>query len=223
MVGDRQNAPGMSDDWRLTVTVQDEGVIESFLDGLREVGLERDARRRLGDRVVVSHDGPRIFLYTDREEDAREAERAIGPLMAKHKLHGDVVLHRWHPIEERWEDPSVPLPSTEMDREIEHEEREEAEARDARRSGFAEWEVRVDLPNRADAAALAERMKAEGRPVIRRFRFVLVAAANEDDANALAERLRTEVPMGAQVRAEGSFAWKVFADRPFAIFGGLGG
>jgi hypothetical protein len=61
--------------------------------------------------------------------------------------------------------------------------------------------------------------------VVRRHTFLLVGAANEDDAKSLAERLRGEVPAGAVVAVEpgGGMVWEVTPQNPFVLFGGLGG
>ena len=42
--------------------------------------------------------------------------------------------------------------------------------------------------------------------LVRRWRFIVVGAETEDEANALAERIRREAPPGTKVVAEGSQA-----------------
>ena len=49
---------------------------------------------------------------------------------------------------------------------------------------------------------MAEKLRDEGLPVIRRWKFLVVGAANEDEAAALAERIRREAPPDATVRAQ---------------------
>jgi hypothetical protein len=60
--------------------------------------------------------------------------------------------------------------------------------------------------------------------VVKRSTFLLVGAANRDDAEALAERLRAEGPQDAKVEVEpgGGMVWEVMPNNPFAVFGGLG-
>ena len=58
----------MSDDFRLTIELDASGDGLSFAESMRKLSLERDARRRLGDRVAVSADGPHVFVYTDTED-----------------------------------------------------------------------------------------------------------------------------------------------------------
>jgi hypothetical protein len=106
----------------------------------------------------------------------------------------------------------------------EHERLQEREAAEAAETGEAEWEVRVELPSHDATVAFAERLESEGIPVVRRYTFLLVGAANEDDAKALAERLQREAPDGASIHVEasGSLVWQVAPRNPFVVFGGLG-
>ena len=197
-----------------------------FAESIRELALERDARKRLGDRVAVTADGPNVFVYTDSEEAAREAQKVIEPLLAEHKLtDSKIELLRWHPEEERWEPIEVPLPSTPEERAAEHAKEEADEARESQEQGFWEWEVRAELPSHRETVAFAEKLEREGIPVHRRWTFLLVGADTEDEANALAERIKAEAPPGTKVHAEvsGGAVWKTGDPFPFAIFGGLGG
>jgi hypothetical protein len=59
---------------------------------------------------------------------------------------------------------------------------------------------------------------------VRRWRYLLISAADEDSARMLADRLTAECPPGCTVTVEASLA-AVAADtpaNPFAVFGGLG-
>jgi hypothetical protein len=68
-------------------------------------------------------------------------------------------------------------------------------------------------------------LTAEGVPNVRRWKYLLIGAADEDSANALAERLRREAGPNATVTAEGSgqAAYEERPPNPFAYLGGLGG
>ena len=70
-------------------------------------------------------------------------------------------------------------------------------------------------PSHAEAVELAEQLEAEGIPVTRRWKHLLVGAADEDDANELAERLRAEAPQGAELTVEpsGEMAWEAAPKR----------
>jgi hypothetical protein len=216
----------VSDDYRLTIELDASGDGFSFAESMRELSLQRDARRRLGDRVAVSADGPHVFVYTDTEDAAHEVQTAIAPLLTEHKLtDSSITLTRWHPDEERWEPVDKPLPSTPAERAAEHAIEEADEVEETAEQGFAEWEVRVELPSHRETVAFAEQLEREGFPVVRRWKFLLVGAPNEDLANAAAEKIQSEAPEGTRVHAEvsGAAVWKVGDPFPFAIFGGLGG
>ena len=216
----------MSDDFRLTIELDASGDGLSFAESMRKLSLERDARRRLGDRVAVSADGPHVFVYTDTEDAAREVQTVIAPLLTEHRLADTALsLTRWHPDEERWEPVDKPLPTTPEERAAEHATEEADEVQETAEQGFAEWEVRVELPSHRETVHFAEQLEREGFPVLRRWKFLLVGAPNEDLANAAAEKIEAEAPAGTNVHAEvsGAAVWKVGDPFPFAVFGGLGG
>jgi hypothetical protein len=216
----------MADDFRLLVELEEEGHGLHLGRLLGEREFENDVRDQLGNAVVVTRDGPRVFLYTATREQAEAAEKVVREVLAEDGLQASVSpVQRWHPVEERWEDASERLPQTEEEIEAEHERREEQEADEARASGYAEWEVRVDLPSHRDAVDFADRLEAEGiSPIVRRWRYVLIGTATEDGARELADRLRTEAPDGASVKAEPSalVGWEATAGNPFSMFGGFG-
>jgi hypothetical protein len=216
----------VADDFRITIEFEDEGSLLHFGRLLSGRELERELRERLGDGVIVTRDGNEVFLYAGSLEQAQAAEKVAREVLAEHGMAAEVTpILRWHPVEERWEDASAPLPETADQLEAEHQRREQQEAEESRAEGYAEWEVRIDLPGHGDAVALAERLEAEGiAPIVRRWKYILIGAANEDDARALAERLQAEAPPGASVRAEPSSAvgWELTSQNPFAMFGGFG-
>jgi hypothetical protein len=216
----------MADDFRLAVEFQDEGSLLHFGHSLREREFTKELREQLGDGVVVTRDGPHVFLYASTLEQARAAEKAVREELDRLEVEAEVSpLLRWHPIEERWEDASAPMPQTGEEVEAERRRWEEQQTKEARALGYAEWEVRVDLPGHADAVKLAERLEQEGiNPIIRRWKYLLIGTASEDDARALAERIRAEAPEGADVKAEASSAigWEATGSNPFASFGAFG-
>lgn len=216
----------MADDFRIAVEFGDEGGLLHFGRSLREREFEKELHEQLGDAVVISRDGPHVFLYTSTLEQARAAERAVREELGQLGVEAEVSpVLRWHPVEERWEDASVPLPETDEEVEAERRRREEQDAKEAQELGYAEWQVRVDLPGHRDAVKLADRLEQEGiRPVVRRWKYLLIGTATEDDARALADRIRAEAPEGADVQAETSSAigWETTGSNPFAPFGGFG-
>ena len=191
-----------NDDWRVTATLHDQAGTGRATQSVLDHEAADDVRRQLGHRVAVSADGDRLFLYAGSEVAAREADMIVRGVLAQHGLSGDFALERWHPIEEQWEDASAGMPQTAAQRQAEHLRLEAEESRDSATSGYAEWEVRVELPSHREAAALADRLRGEGRAVIRRWKFLVIGANNEDEASELAEAIRREAPDDASIRTE---------------------
>jgi hypothetical protein len=214
----------VAEDWRVTATLDENEHVNGLLRALHERQVRDELRDELGDRVAVSGEGEHVFLYADTEAAARGAEKVVRQVVGEHEMRADLKLDRWHHLEEEWVDASVPLPQTDEEKRAEHERLEQEETAESQQSGLATWEVRVELPSHHEASALADRLKQEDQPVVRRWTYLLVGANNEDDANALAKRLSDEVP-AARVHVEpgGGMAWQLAPQNPFAIFGGLGG
>jgi hypothetical protein len=201
-------------DWRVTVTLHDQAHAGRALESLREHEVEDDVRRRLGHRVAVSADGSCVLLYASTEIAAREADRVVREVMAQRNIGADFAVDRWHPAEEDWQDADVAMPQTDEQRQAEHQRLEDEETRESLATGHPPWEVRVELPSHHDAAALAERLQAEGRPVIRRWKLLILGANDEDDANDLARLIKQQAPAAASVHAE-----EVGPLLPFAQYG----
>jgi hypothetical protein len=203
-------------DWRVEVELDDEEHGYSLGERLRALDLDNDAQKRLGGRVIVSRDGSRLFLYAATAQQAREAERVIRELIAEDGLTAEISTTRWHPVEQAWKDPSIPLPSAPEEIASEHRRLEEDEEQEAEREGVLKWHVRVELPTRADAIELAGRLAAEGRRLHRRWRYVTIDVATEEAATELVERLRDELPDDAEVSVE------VNTELPYPVFVFLG-
>lgn len=201
-------------DWRVTVTLEDSTQVRRVLQVLREHEADHDGRRALGGQVAVGAGESQIFLYAGSESAARDAELLARDVLADLGLSADFGLHRWHPDEEDWEGAEVPVPQTAEQRQAEHQRLEDAEARDSLATGRAQYEVRIDLPSHRDAVALAARLRAEGQPVIRRWKFLVVGAKNSDEAEGLAAKITQEAPAGASVQVR-----EVGPVRPFIQFG----
>jgi len=143
-----------------------------------------------------------IFLYAGTEVAAREAERTAREVLGQLGIEADFALDRWHPIEEEWRSPDVAMPQTEAERKAEHQRLEDAETAEAMASGSASWQARAELGSHREAVHLADKLQGEGYAVVRRWKFLIVGANNDDDARALAEHIRQEAPSDAQVSAE---------------------
>jgi hypothetical protein len=134
-------------------------------------------------------------------------------------------LRRWHPVSEEWIDADLPLPDAEAARSAEHAETIEREREESAHLNFTEYEVRIETGSHRETLELAEKLRAGGTPCLRRWRYLLIGAADEDAANQIAERVRAIAPAGSSIEVEGTLA-AVEAEagfNPFAVFGGLGG
>jgi hypothetical protein len=169
------------DEWRVEIDLDDEGNGYTLGERLRAHDLDDEARKRLGRRVIVTRDGPRLFMYASSEEAAREAERVARELLEAERLTASVHVRRWEPAAEEWVEPNAGGPAP---------------------AHAYEWEVHVDLPGRDEARELAQRLHAEGLPAHRLWRWVTVDARTSEEANDLADRLRPELPEDAEVHVE---------------------
>jgi hypothetical protein len=191
-----------STDWRVTISLPDQADVEQARSSFSTKEVEQDVRRRLGRNIVVGSGDSELFLYAGTEVAAGEAESAARDVLGQLGIGAEFALHRWHPLEEEWRSPDVAMPQTEAEREAEHQRLEEAETAESAAAGSAQWQARAELGSHREAVALARKLQGEGYAVVRRWKFLIVGASNEDEAQALADRIRQEAPPDAQVRAE---------------------
>ena len=195
-----------SNDWRVTISLTDPAQLEQARQSFSAHEVEEDVRRQLGRSVAIGAGDSQVFLYAGTENAARDAERVARDVLASQGIQAGFALHRWHPIEEQWEDPDVALPRTEAERQAEHQRLEDAETADALASGTAAFQARAELGSHREAVHLADKLQGEGYAVVRRWKFLIVGANNEDDARALADQIRQEAPPDATVSAEAAGA-----------------
>lgn len=213
------------DDWRLEIDFDDSSRIRSLVERLDARELEHDLSNAFHDRVVVSRDDDRVFLYAGAREQAEAARGLVLSLAQQHGWKLGVDFKHWHPTAEEWEDPDLSLPRNDEAKRAEHQELIAAERRQVEESGHPEYEVRVDLPSFHEASQFAETLRSEGLPVVHRWKFLLIGVPDEDSGKELVERIQDQAPAGSQVSLEGTWA-AAYAERPpnpFAIFGGMGG
>lgn len=98
-----------NEEWRVEVELDDEAHGLSLGERLRAFGLDDQARKSLGDRVVVTRDGSRMLLYATSESDAREAEKTARQLVDEDGLSAELTVTRWNPAQREWTDPAVPV------------------------------------------------------------------------------------------------------------------
>jgi hypothetical protein len=191
----------MEDEWRVEVGLDEEAEGMSLGERIRSLDLDDEVRERLTGRVIVTRDGPHVYLYADTEAGARAAERVVRDLLDEHRLTGTVSVTRWHGIEEAWEDASVPLPQTEAEVEAERRRLEQAEEREAAVEGEYDWRVRAALPHRRDAVELERSLAADGLDVQRRWRWLTIGTPTEERGEEIAALIREHAPE-AQVWVE---------------------
>jgi hypothetical protein len=215
----------MAEDWRVKVVFEADEHRHRLSGFLQDYELEEDLAERLRGRVVVSQDGPTLFLYAETRDQAQAALEVVRSFLDEYEVEADVELKRWHEAEERWEDPEVPLPDSPGEVRAERERLTEQEREESAADEMYEWEVQVVLPDHQSTKDLAERLEREGLKPLRRWRYLVIPVPSEDDGNELAERIRAEAPPDAGVAVEASYG-EVVAANPsfsaFAMFGGLG-
>ncbi len=205
---------GAHDEWRVEVELEADDEGHSLGERLRSLALDDEARKRLGGSVIVTRDGPQIFLYAWHEESAREAERVVRELMEEDGLAGQVELRRWHPVAEEWKPADEPLPEDDSSLAAEQAERKQTGEAEGKEGDYP-WEVLIDLPHVTDTLREAERLEKEGHRVKRRFKYLLVGAPTEEAAIELGKSFEGKVPEGSHVgiranprdRPEPEFVW----------------
>ena len=210
----------MSDDWRVELDVAGHGGVRHVLERVRERAVAREARQGLGDDIVVTVDDDRLYAYADSEARAQEAEARLRELAAEHGLEASATIARWHPGEQRWEPIGAALPSTHAEHAAERRTLEAEQAAETAERRYAEWEVRIEMPDPETAEALASRLQSESLSGVCRSRHVVIATATEADGRALADRMRAEVPEAVSVTAEGSAAVAMDELNPLSVITG---
>src|SRR5687768_6368828 len=148
----------MSDEWRVEVDLDDPEHGFKLGERLRSLPIDDEAKERLGGRVIVTRDGPRVFAYSSSEVSAKEAESVLNELLGEHNLTGTTRITRYHPHEGAWKDASEPLPETDEEARAEYERKEAAGLAEAAEHGEFPWEVRVDVDSLEDAIAVEQRL-----------------------------------------------------------------
>jgi hypothetical protein len=197
----------MSDDWRIRIELPEEEHAETIL-GRLGLDLGSDEAKRLADelegrRLAVSRDGNELFVYASSPADAEQARGIVEAELADEGIEARIsAIEGWLHDEERW--TGEPREETWEEQEVDR--------------GYAPWEVRVERETHAEARELADRLEAEGYDVVRRWRYLIVGTASEEEARDLAGRLQGEVELGGEV------VWEEgMPQGPFAIFRGVGG
>jgi hypothetical protein len=215
----------MNDDWRVNVTCPTGDLAHRLGKALAAGAVSHGLRADAAERVVASVDGTQLFIYAGTREQAEQAARAVVALAQADGAEVTTKLCRWHPVSEAWVDPDLPLPESQAEVAAEHAEARERDRAAAAQHRYAEYEVRIGTGSRHETLALAAALANEGISCLRRWRYLLIGAADEESAEAIAERVRALAPEGVTVEVEATPAAVAAAlpPNPFAVFGGLGG
>ena len=181
-------------EWRLEVDLDDERHGYSLGERLRAHDLDDEARKRLASGVIVTRDGPRLYVYTTSAAAAREAERVVRELVEAERLTAELRVTVWDEERDAWLDA------------------ERGDVVEDPRAGEEgpEYFALVESEDHAALEALARRLQEEGRPVELRRGRLLVGSFDDDEVEALADRLRREIGDAGRVQVRAD----IFSDLP---------
>jgi len=97
------------DEWRVEVDLDDPEHGFPLSERLHAIDLDDEVVERLGKRVIVTRDGPRLFVYTESPEAALEAERVVHDVVEAEGLSAEISRSRWNPLAGEWQDAERPL------------------------------------------------------------------------------------------------------------------
>ena len=97
-----------SDEFRVEVDLHERST-GHISERLRSLDLDDEVAERLGDRVIVTRDGERIYVYTQTAEAAKEAERVVGEVLDEDGVDAEIRRRRWNQSELFWQDADEPL------------------------------------------------------------------------------------------------------------------
>jgi hypothetical protein len=97
------------DEFRVEVDLH-ESLHGKISDRLRSLDLDDEVQERLGDRVIVTRDGERIYVYAQTADAAKEAERVVRQVLGEEGLQdAEVRRRRWNQAQLFWQDADEPL------------------------------------------------------------------------------------------------------------------
>jgi hypothetical protein len=98
-----------ADEFRVEVDLH-ESLHGKLGERLRTLDLDDEVEERLGDRVIVTRDGEKIYVYTQSAAAAQEAERVVKDVLAEEGLEEvEIRRRRWNQAQLFWQDADEPL------------------------------------------------------------------------------------------------------------------
>ena len=105
-----------AEDWRLSAHV---GGLDAHPDPVlslihrhRHSKLLSDLDAAVSERVVITHDGERLFAYAPDREAIEAAGRAIETALSEDGVQVELTLSRWDRGVDEWVDPNAAAPSS---------------------------------------------------------------------------------------------------------------
>ena len=98
-----------ADEFRVEVNLDDEAHGHPFSERLSALDLDDEVAEKLGDRVIVTRDGAKMFVYTQSREAVEEAERVVNETLLEDGLVAEVRRTRWNPGAGDWTDADAPV------------------------------------------------------------------------------------------------------------------
>ena len=190
------------DEWRVEVDLDDPEHGYTLSERLHALDLTPELEDRLGNRVIVTRDGPKVFVYTGSESQAAEAEKVVREILSEDELSGTVRVTRWHPSRRRGRTPPSPCPRPTSS--VRPNTRRASRPRRRRRRSRASTTGRSGwtFPTWATPGSSPSACAVEGLDVTRRWRHIFVGAPTEEAAAGLAKRLESEAPEGSEVHVQ---------------------
>lgn len=103
------------DEYRVEIDIH-ESVHGQLMDRLRSLDLDDEVQERLGDRVIVTRDGEKLFVYAQTLDALGESERVVRQVLQEENLEdASVRRRRWNGEERFWQDADEPLAAADAD------------------------------------------------------------------------------------------------------------
>jgi hypothetical protein len=98
-----------ADEYRVEIDLH-ESLHGKVRERLRSLDIDDEVAERLGDRVIVTRDGEKLFVYTETGEAAKEAERVVKDVLDEEGLaDAELRRRRWNQAQLFWQDADEPL------------------------------------------------------------------------------------------------------------------
>jgi hypothetical protein len=97
------------DEYRVEIDIH-ESVHGHLSERLRSLDLDDEVAERLGDRVIVTRDGEKLYVYAQTAIAVAEAERVVRAVLDEEGIDEfELRRRRWNADERFWQDADEPL------------------------------------------------------------------------------------------------------------------